>query len=319
MVPRIHAFWLQAALAHGKAKGIALARMLDVIALDPDAVGSPLLLVPLEAHYTLLEWLESELGTPEVALAIGGSLSGEEIGAPAFLTGTAATLRQGLDKFMAFLPKDGERYELQVDGGTACIRLHHAGPSRRAHALRAASFVTDLAVHAPLFVEGGFKNLTARLATRDEVLLSALRKRVAIEVRGGQPHDALRFDAADLDRAPPDANRALHAFFDEYLEPHRERPHPTATARLGRLIDARLLEGQVDSASLARACGWSPRTLQRRLSKDGTTLRVLVRERRLARAREVLDAGGSMSEAAFESGYSEASALHRALRKTKSG
>ena len=55
----------------------------------------------------------------------------------------------------------------------------------------------------------------------------------------------------------------------------------------------------------------------RRLRDDGTNLRRLLRERRLACARGVLRRGGSMSEAAYACGYSEASALHRALRQSE--
>lgn len=314
MGPRLHAFWLQAALAQGASKGLARARMLEAIGLDEAAVEAPLSLVPLEAHYTLLEWLETELGTPNVALAIGASLSGEAIGAPAFLTGTASTVREGLAKFMAFLPSEGERYRLDVEGPVARMSILHFGAPRRAHALRAASFVTDLSAHSTLFVEGGFGHLAATLSTADEVLLGALRERTNIPVEGGQEHDAVRFDAADLERPPPDANRALHRFFDDYLAPHRAPPVSSAEARVGRLIAARLPDGPVDATSLARACGWSPRTLQRRLHEENTSLRRVLRDRRLQRARSVLEAGGSMSEAAFESGYSEASALHRALR-----
>ncbi len=59
----------------------------------------------------------------------------------------------------------------------------------------------------------------------------------------------------------------------------------------------------------------SPRTLQRRLGDEGTSVHALLDEVRRGRAAALLDADMAIGEVAYLLGYSEPSAFHRAFRR----
>jgi AraC-like DNA-binding protein len=60
----------------------------------------------------------------------------------------------------------------------------------------------------------------------------------------------------------------------------------------------------------------SDRTLQRRITEDGTTFRILLTEARQELARELLSAGdASLEEVAYLLGYQDVNAFHRAFKE----
>jgi AraC-like DNA-binding protein len=72
---------------------------------------------------------------------------------------------------------------------------------------------------------------------------------------------------------------------------------------------------ELGMARLARSMGVTQRTFRRRLSSEGLRVSDLLREARLARAREELSrTDRSIKEVAEQLGYSEPSAFHRAFR-----
>lgn len=304
---RTQAFWLIAVVEHARSRGLPLG-------VDPGLLRDPMGLVPLTAFYDALERAATQLDDPDLGLRLGRGTDEATLGAMAFVSATAATFGEGLAQFAVHMPA-GESFEIVSEGEQASLRFHPWGPSRRAHALRAESFLADIVLNATQFADGAVGELEARLRTDDGARVAAVSEALQIPVRGGAPLDELRLDAAALALPSTDANPAMHAFFTEYLTARRPPEGEALAGRVRRLIDARLPDGPFEAASLAAALQISARTLQRRLGKEGTSLRALLTERRLLRAQRALDAGRSMSEAAFEAGYSEASALHRALRR----
>lgn len=77
-------------------------------------------------------------------------------------------------------------------------------------------------------------------------------------------------------------------------------------------------EGQVPptAAQVAAVLAMSSRTLQRRLHDEGTTLRALVEEVRMDRARELLAGGATAAAVAHRLGFSDPTAFRRAFKRT---
>jgi AraC-like DNA-binding protein len=111
----------------------------------------------------------------------------------------------------------------------------------------------------------------------------------------------------------------------ESLEAHAERVLREHTASEGELrrrvreVVARALRGGDPSVqATAKALGTTPRTLQRKLSDEGSSYQALVDDVRAELADRYLEAEGlSVTEVAFLLGYSEASAFARAYRRWK--
>lgn len=302
-------------LEHAARRGLDRGALCSAVGLDAAGLSRPEAPIPLAAYYELVERAAASLEDPGFGLAAGLAMGEASLGAVGFLGMTSATLGDGLRAMLAWHAhsSEGERYELTVRGERAHLRYLPHGPARAAHAQLADFFIADLATHVPPLVEGGVAGPTVAIrgdSSRAARLAAALR----VPVRPAAAFDELSFDAASLARPMRRADPAMRGFFEHYLAEHTAPLPDSFGDRVRRAIDVRL-PGPLDAPVIAGALRSSVRTLQRRLRDEGLSLSRLLRERRLCRAQELLDAGKSMSEAAFEAGYSEASALHRALRR----
>jgi AraC-like DNA-binding protein len=111
------------------------------------------------------------------------------------------------------------------------------------------------------------------------------------------------------------ANRALLA----HLSAHGQKqvralaPDDTFAGRVMHAIRGALADGPT-LESVARSLEGAPRTLQRRLSQEGTSLHELVDRARFERACERLrDPAVGVRAVAIELGFSEQAAFHRAF------
>ncbi len=135
-------------------------------------------------------------------------------------------------------------------------------------------------------------------------------------VKCGQRRTALRFPRSALDYVPPQAN----AHTAELLEAQCRDLQEARSRRRGlaEQVRSRLLRdpGRMPSmAEIAAEFHIDPRTLRRRLGKDGTSFRALVEEARAALSPNLLKSGLSVEEAARQLGYTETSSFSRAFTR----
>lgn len=136
-------------------------------------------------------------------------------------------------------------------------------------------------------------------------------------VRTGCAQNVLVLDRADLDLPFAGYNPELLAILD-----------PSLAASLGEieaqsslpdqvkiLIKRRIASGKPDIADVAREMGMSERTLQRRITEQGTSYRGLMDEARRELGRHLLSDGQSgIDEIAFLLGFQDTSSFYRAFR-----
>jgi AraC-like DNA-binding protein len=128
------------------------------------------------------------------------------------------------------------------------------------------------------------------------------------------PHDGVVLPGEILARTPTSAHPTMSKFFGDVLE-RSGQPRATASARVRAALAERLSSGPPTAAQLAAHLGMSERSLRRALAAEAATFRMLLDELRRTTARELLDAGTSVTEIAFLLGFSETSALSRAFRR----
>ena len=133
------------------------------------------------------------------------------------------------------------------------------------------------------------------------------------------PRNAIVFRTADLDRPFTSYNAELLAMLGGQLErelAERKVWQTTVAARV-KWILLRLLGGQsADLGEVAKDLGMSNRTLQRRITSEGTSFRQLVRDARCELARHyLLDPSLELAETAFLLGYEDPNSFFRAFRE----
>ena len=84
--------------------------------------------------------------------------------------------------------------------------------------------------------------------------------------------------------------------------------------QIAELASQELARGELSMATLARKVGASPATLRRRLEREGTSFRLIVRDLRQSLARQYLvDSRLSVGEIATAVGFSNVRAFHKAF------
>ena len=233
---------------------------------------------------------------------------------------SSATLGDGLERLVRHhrVLHDAAVVRLEVDGERAVL----------SHALPAPAVA--LPRHPAEFIVAAWL-VTARQATGTELVP------VEVRFRHARPEDLaeherlfrapLRFDAetnglvlarAELERPLVKADPGLCAVLERHV---RELLDGIPRAgqisdRVRPLLAQELASGVPALGAVARRLHMSPRTLQRELQRDGTTLRELADGlRRELALRYLAEQRLAISEVAFLLGFSEVSAFHRAFKR----
>lgn len=296
----------------------ALFRDLGLNPGDPPSVKS---MVADVDYYGFLERLAHLVDDPTgFPLRVGHSMQCDDYGAFGLAWKTAPTLRGSLDRAVRYarLLTSVAEYEIRPHPKGAVFLLHRDGARRLGlrlsnEATLASSVslmrqvspdpVVPLAVHF-------------RHAPPDNS--AAHRAYFGCEVVFNAEMDGVLLDHTTLNRA----NRLGDPAIAQFLEPHLQS-ELAAVARetsfeqtLLRRLSDRLSEGAPRAAQMARDMGMSDRTLQRRLSDEGTSYQAVLEKARRRLAEGLLtQSGHSLAEIAFLTGFSEQSAFTRAFKR----
>ena len=136
-------------------------------------------------------------------------------------------------------------------------------------------------------------------------------------VRTGATHNRLYFHLSDLDRPFLTYNAELLEMLtpalDKQLAEYHHQPAFRDTVRW--LLERQLSAGRPDILAVAQELGVSDRTLQRRLTEEGTHFQHLLSEVRRGRAHQLLsDPALDLTEVALLLGYEDQSSFFRAFK-----
>ena len=133
-----------------------------------------------------------------------------------------------------------------------------------------------------------------------------------------QPANELIFDADQLDLPIQEADNSLCEMLERYAQEKLSKlPHSKSFLdNVRHIIIQKLGSGEISLAKIAKALGYAPRTLQRKLGDADVSYQQLLDEIRQELSIHYLGEGQiAISEVAFLLGFSEASAFHRAFRR----
>jgi AraC-like DNA-binding protein len=133
----------------------------------------------------------------------------------------------------------------------------------------------------------------------------------------GSPYEAISFSLSIVDELLPSRNPNLAKYQDSFSENYVSRFGTNSTSARAKTEILRLLPGGEPSLqSVAARLHTSPRNLQRRLSAEKTSFKLLVADIRKELARRYLaDEQRSFTEIAYLLGFSDHSSFSRAFRQ----
>jgi AraC-like DNA-binding protein len=306
-------------LAFSQAQGARRELLLAHSGLEAVALEDPDARIPLVSLYALVEAGARECADAQLGLHLALRLEAEDLGALGFLMVNSPTLGMALEHLLRYqrVWNEGERYTVRPEGSRVALGYTPYGPERPAHHLMAQMAMADLLVNGGQLV-GAWPEARVRFRAPRPSQVAEYTRVLGVEPEFGAPVDELLLPGEVLARPLPGADAALRRFFERYLEDRlRQLPEspPRLSERLRGLLVELLPEGKGDLAHVAGRLRMSPRTLQRRLREEGTSLQAELESLRRQEALLLLERGVAIAEVAWMLGYSEPSAFHHAFKK----
>jgi AraC-like DNA-binding protein len=300
-------------------RGAKRERLLARVPVSAELLADPEARVPLDAYYSGIEAAVTELGDPFFGLHYVGSVDPSALGALGFLalaSPTAGACLERIFRWHAWLT-EGDVFAMEVIGGEARFRYVPHGPPRPAHEQCAEMYAADCFLGLARATGAPIPARSLDFAHAPHGPLSEYARHLGAEPTFGAPSYSWSFDASVLERPMLGADPALERFLEGQVSA-RARAFASAGPvgeQARRALAESLPEGGLSVAALARKLRTSPRTLQRRLDGEGTSVAKLLDELRRTRAEAYLDMGLPIAEVSYLVGFAEPSVFFRAFKR----
>ena len=302
-------------IAAGVQRGILIdaAGVTDASLRDPDAR------VPMTAEIALWQTLANYVSDPEFGVRAGGAHSLRSMGLVGYVARFSATLRGALSRVQRYGRIFTEAVEFRLQEGLPEILLAKAHPSlgpgkalaesyRLAALLKASRALTGVDI-VPV-------RLTCTYAQPSSTTVH--RRYFRCPLQFGAQAATVVFRTPDLDLPIVGADETLAGYLSEYAEQVLASLVQGQTMRhtVRAVIWSLLGDGTPSLEQVAEALHLAPRTLQRHLAAEGTSLRQEIEEIRKTMAVAVLrDPSISIEDVALLLGYAEPSTFFRSFKR----
>jgi len=290
-------------------------------ALDERRFDDPDARLTLDEEHAIWRAIVALTGDEHIGLRLGRSFHLAALGLLGYVLMNAETLGQCIRKHCRYerLIADTYRHTFDVDADLARYAMEALGPwqAERKHTL-------DLSMVAVMTIceEHAGRPITVRQACfRFAEPANTVAYEQAFpeaELRFGRERTEIAFDRAAVELPLIGANRALFDTFETQLRERLARLDRTASyaSRVRQLI-GKYMDGEETSVGkIADALATSPRNLQLKLKREGTSFQQLLDECRRETATLFLENGlASPTEIAYLLGFSEVGSFSRSFRR----
>jgi AraC-like DNA-binding protein len=291
--------------------------------IDSGRIGSLYDEIPLARYVAFFEAAADLAGDSALGAQLGMHMHPEDMGPLGVIFMAAPDVRTALDRLGFFLRawQGGTAVGLETHATTAewTYQIEDAGirPRRQDAEFSIAttcSLIRGLLGRSWKPLEIHFEH---DAPAGDPGNRARLQRLLGAPVQFDQSVNRLVFDRADLGRTVSLHEQPIAPYLEQHLRDlmHGDREEAPFSTRVSFLVAKRLGHRALSMSSLAAELGVSPRTLQRRLAEDGTTLRQIVRAER-ARVAEALLRGKRtpMVAIAHDLGYADTAVFSRAFK-----
>ena len=297
--------------------GSPVDRWLEDSKIAPELIESPADCVPLEYVLQFTDRAAREEGADTLGIDVARRLAAEDFGAWDVLA-DCPNLLDRIRKVCAMLPLEntGLRmwYEVRGDKATICSRfVDGLGPGAR----HAEDLVLMLTLEAmDRAAEPGWKPDMIRFPSirSDRFRRDELFQDVRLEY--GSSHVEVTIPRAMLSQPMREWKPSCARAGASGSVVEQSAPAPDFVGSLEATITTILHLGPPSIADIAELTNTSVRTLQRRLGEEGVSLSTVLDRARFRLADEFLrDEGATVTDVAFQLGYSNPPAFTRAFRR----
>lgn len=297
--------------------GADLGAALRAVGLTPAILHKPDERIDFGQLCALLDRCAQDWDMPDLALRLAGYQYVEILGPVGLVTRMARDLRGAITAISD---------NLVINSDAVIARMTEEDGT--------ASAVIDTLTHPPgeqhfiLLSLGLARNVIETVGgARLDLIEVSLRQqtgafRAAAEVwfgcpiRFGAEQNALHFDAAILDRRIERSDEAYHSIITRYFDDTRQEVAGGITEITAREIARQMEFGNCTLDSLAARLRIEPRSLQRRLKREGTTFSILMDDWRKGRAVSlVLQTRMPLSQISLALGFADQSVFTRAFQR----
>jgi AraC-like DNA-binding protein len=310
---------LQRVIDLGRSAGVPPALLLKLTGLTDAALRDPDARVPVVAEVSAWQALAKRVPDPEFGVRGGAAVRARQLGLLGYVACFSGTLRDALGRLERYgrILTEAVEVRLHEDRPGVVLAISHPAlgsglPIAQAYRLAAVLQLT--------------REITGRDLVPAEVTfaypqprnLSAHRQHFRCPLRFAAPVASIVFRQQDLDLPIVRADETLAGYLGEYANQVLASLVRGDTVRYSvrAAIWSLLGEGTPSLGRVAAALDTRPRTLQRRLAAEGTSLQREIQEIRKTMAIALVrDRGASIGEVAFLLGYAEPSAFYRSFRR----
>lgn len=297
-----------------------VAELLDRLGEDRDGFLGALGVDADTAPSTYIEGREVDQRLAAIArtrgdASFGLTLARESLVRPLGLFGhmvwMSGTVRDALARAVKFYAAITHRTTLSLEEqrGVATLSQHGAPGVVRGAILTELAFAS-LALRARTGTGDRFAPRAVRFQHAG-AMSPAYRDVFRAPVTFGASIDAIDIASTMLDLPLATADAVVSAALETKVAELSSAGHSSLVDRVRRVAHLGT------PTAIARELGTSARTLRRHLEQEGHTLRGIVDELRRERAEQLLASGVAAKDVAFQLGFSEPSALSRALKRWK--
>jgi AraC-like DNA-binding protein len=308
--------------AAAAAMGISPPQLLAELGLEPSVVAEPDGRLPPLVLVRAWNVAAELTRDPDFGLHAAQRLHGPDFGALGYVVRSCPTVGQAYQRLARYF---------RVVNQAAALELLADGDGPHVHLRLRLTSADVAALRQPVECLVAVLLECARRCCARPVPATAVRFRHAAPPRlrehervlgvvplFAQPVDELVLDAALLQEPNRMADPLLLPILEEQVQKHAETlsPDGAVVERVQKVLRGLLQQGEPTVEQVAGALRLSVRTLQRRLQRQGTSLQALLDELRHDLAlRQLRNPQLSIAEIAFELGFSEVSAFHRAFKR----
>ncbi|MFN3273599.1 MAG: AraC family transcriptional regulator [Paracoccus sp. (in: a-proteobacteria)] len=282
-------------------------------------LSDPYALLPLARYVATFEDLARHLNLPDLGLRVGTNIRAADLGPMGVLFSLSPTLRKGFTRLSAHVRAlQGGTQSSVFEVGSDLVWTYRIADlsiwPRRQDAEYTLAAVCQL-------VRSGFSpgwtpqeiHLEHAEAGHRPLLSRVFRAPVLF----GQSANRIVLDAASADRIHRSEDTGLTRILERHIaDLTRNAPRPEGVVgQVRQLIGPMLGQRPVTLTALAQELRMSPRSLQRHLAGQGTSLRALLRAHREELAGIQMREGGQrVADIASALGYADGTVLRRAMR-----
>ena len=209
-------------------------------------------------------------------------------------------------------------FKVEEEGGISHVYLHR-DPYRRGVALSNEATFSATVVVLQAMTETDMAPVEVCFKHGTPLNQSDYEAAFMCPIRFQQAHNRISYASKDLETRTAKADQSINRFLLERVEEETKgleiSPIKIATD-VETLIKDALPSGIPGITQICEHMGMSSRTLSRRLAESGITFRDLVRNTQEKISKNLLkNSSSSISEVAFQTGFSEQSAFNRAFKR----